>query len=94
MILNSDVFRILNIVRTVKAIGTFELELNMFYNEIPISLWDLVLERLIEFEIYSVYLCVLILASQLAVLFRDVVKICVWSLNGICRAVGAFEMLA
>jgi hypothetical protein len=58
MILNSDVFRILNIVRTVKAIGTFELELNMFYNEIPISLWDLVLERLIEFEILlRIFMC-------------------------------------
>lgn len=69
--------------------GTFELELNTFYNEIAISLWDLVLERLIEFEMYPIYLCVPILASQLAILFVDVVKIWTWSLNGICRTVGA-----
>lgn len=58
MILNLDVFRILNIVRIVKVIGIFEFELNMFYNEIFISLWDLVLERLIEFEIlFRIFMC-------------------------------------
>lgn len=38
MILNSNVFRILNIVKIVKGMGTFEFEQNTFYNQIAKSL--------------------------------------------------------